>query len=126
MTILAGDREHSIHLDGQAQNPGLPSLCECISRSYSQARWLYELPGMATDPESEEWTDGFRTIRIPHKHLGIGISTSRQDPRTKLRARGFHTFDTIPRLNSTVARTKFSCLILGSADTADTLLLSAY
>jgi len=30
----------------------------------------------------------------------------------KLRAHGFHTFDTIPRLNPTVARTKFSCPIL--------------
>jgi len=38
----------------------------------------------------------------------------------KLRARGFNTFDTIPRLNPTIARTKFSCPILGSADTADT------
>jgi len=41
----------------------------------------------------------------------------------KLRAHGFHTFDTILRVNPTVARTKFSCPILGSADTADTLLL---
>jgi len=54
MTILAGDRQHSILLDGQAQNPGLPSLRECISCSYGQARWLYELPGRAADPESDE------------------------------------------------------------------------
>ena len=40
-----------------------------------------------------------------------------------LRARGLNTFDAIPRLNPTIARTKFSCQILGSADTADTLLL---
>jgi len=40
----------------------------------------------------------------------------------KLRAHGVHTFDTIPRLNSTVARTKFFCPMLGNADTADTLL----
>jgi hypothetical protein len=51
MMILAGDRQHSIHLEGQAQNPGLPTLRECISRRYGQARWLYELPGMVTDPE---------------------------------------------------------------------------
>jgi len=51
MTILAGDRQHSILLDGQAQKPGLPSLHECISRSYGQARWLYELSGIAADPE---------------------------------------------------------------------------
>ena len=79
MTIPAGDREHSILFDEQAQNPGLPSLRECISRSYGQARWLYELPVMATDPESDEWADGVKTIRIP-RHLGIGIGTSRQGP----------------------------------------------
>jgi len=44
----------------------------------------------------------------------------------KLRARGFDTFDTIPRLNPTIARTKFSCPILGSADTADTLLFTEW
>ena len=76
MTMQVGDRQHSIHLDGQARNPGLPSLRECISRSYGQARWLYELPGMATDPESDKWADGVKTIRIP-QHLGIGIGTSR-------------------------------------------------
>ena len=43
-----------------------------------------------------------------------------------LRAHGCQTFDTIPRLNPTVARTKFSCLILGSADTEDTLLLTEW
>ena len=53
-TIQVGDRQHSIPVDGQAWNPGLPSHRECISRSYGQARWLYELPGMATDPESDE------------------------------------------------------------------------
>jgi len=54
MTILAGDRQHSILLDGQAQNPGLPSLRECISCKYGQACWLYELPGMAADLDSDE------------------------------------------------------------------------
>ena len=44
----------------------------------------------------------------------------------KLRAHGFHTFDTIPRLNPSVARTKFSCLILGKADVVDTLLLTEW
>ena len=67
MTIQVGDRQRSIHLDGQARNPGLPLLRDCISRSYGQARWLYELPGMATDPESDEWADGVKTIRT----LGI-------------------------------------------------------
>jgi hypothetical protein len=52
MTNIAGDKQHSILLDGQAQNPGLQSLRECFSRSYSQARWLYELPGIAKDPHS--------------------------------------------------------------------------
>ena len=61
MTIQVGDREYSIPVDGQARNPGLPSLRECISRSYGQARWLYELPGMATDPESDEWADAMMT-----------------------------------------------------------------
>jgi len=45
----------------------------------------------------------------------------------KLRALGFNTFDTIPRLNPTIARTKFSfpiLVVLGSANTADTLLLT--
>ena len=42
----------------------------------------------------------------------------------KLRARGFNTLDTSPRLNPTIARTKFSNTILGSVDTADTLLLT--
>jgi len=79
MTILAGDRQHSIHLDGQAQNPGMPSLRECISRSHGQVRWLYKLPGMATDPESDKWADGVKTIRIP-QHLGIGIGASRHGP----------------------------------------------
>jgi len=44
----------------------------------------------------------------------------------KLRAHGFHNFDTIPGLNLTVARTKFSCLILGDVDTANTLLLTEW
>jgi len=44
----------------------------------------------------------------------------------KLRAHGFHTFDTIPRLNPSVARTKFSCPILGKANAADTLLLTEW
>jgi len=44
----------------------------------------------------------------------------------KLRAHGFHTFDTIPRLNPSVARTKFSCPILGKADVADTLLFTEW
>jgi len=44
----------------------------------------------------------------------------------KLRAHGFHTFETIPRLNPSVARTKFSCLILGKADVVDTLLLTEW
>jgi len=236
-------------LDGQAQNPGLSSLRECISRSYVQARCIYELPGMAADPESDEWVDGVRIIRIPQKHLGIGIGTNRQGPPhcitsiqagstiarnsnalvcelithidsistttmshselhralqgpeytsvslgiadpqgnaqtisvlrspsktsqiswaravkplrdrrrelektirgftkdeekelaslslgeavfvrlwPKLRAHWFQTFDTIPRLNPTIARTKFSCPILGSTDTADTLLLTKW
>jgi len=80
MTIPAGDREHSILFDGQAQNPGLPSLRECISRSYGHAHWLYELSGMAADPETDERADGVRTIRIPQKCLGIGIGTSRHGP----------------------------------------------
>ena len=65
MTIQVGDRQHSIPVDGQARNPlaGLPSLRECISRSYGQARWLYELPGMATDPEFDEWADGVKNSR---------------------------------------------------------------
>ena len=66
-------------MDGQARNLGLPSLSECISRSYGQAQWLYELLGMTTDPESDEWADGVKKIRIP-QHLGIGIGTSRQGP----------------------------------------------
>jgi len=44
----------------------------------------------------------------------------------KLRAHGFHTFDTIPRLNPSVARTKFSCPILGKADAVDTHLPSEW
>ena len=44
----------------------------------------------------------------------------------KLRAHGFHTFESIPRLNPTVARTKFSCPILGNAETADTLMLTEW
>jgi len=35
---------------------------------------------MATDPKSDEWADWVRTIRIPHKHLGIGIGASRHGP----------------------------------------------
>ena len=54
MTTQVGDQHHSIHLDGKARNPGLPSLRDFISHSYGQARWLYELKGMATDPESDE------------------------------------------------------------------------
>jgi len=80
LTILTGDRQHSILLDGQALNTGLPSLRECISHSYSQARWLYELPGLAADPESDEWAEGVRRIRIPQKHRGIGICTNSQGP----------------------------------------------
>ena len=79
MTIQLGDTQYSIPVDGQARNPGLPSLQECIARSYGQARWLYELPGMAIDPESDEWADGDKTIRIP-RHLGIGVGTSMQGP----------------------------------------------
>jgi hypothetical protein len=80
MTILAGDRQQSILLDGQTQNPGLPSLRECISRSYGQARWLYELPGIAADPDSDKWAEGVRTIWISLKHRSIGIGTNRQGP----------------------------------------------
>jgi len=79
MTIQVGDRQHSIPLNGQARNPGLPSLRECITHSYGQARWLHELSGMATDPESDECADGVKTIRIP-QHFGIGIGTSRHGP----------------------------------------------
>jgi len=79
MTIQVGDRQHSIPVDGQARNPGPPTLRECIPRSYGQARWLYELPGMATDPESDEWADGVKTTQIP-QHLGISIGTSRHGP----------------------------------------------
>ena len=43
-----------------------------------------------------------------------------------LRAHGFHTFDTIPRLNPSVARTQFSCPILGKVDAVDTLLLTEW
>ena len=43
----------------------------------------------------------------------------------KLRAHGFNTFD-IPRLNPSVARTKFSCPILGKVDAADILLLTEW
>jgi len=44
----------------------------------------------------------------------------------RLRAHGFHTCDTIPTLNPSVARTKFSCPILGKADVTDTLLLTEW
>ena len=44
----------------------------------------------------------------------------------KLRAHGIHTFNTIPRLNPSVARTKFSCPILGKVDAVDTLLLTEW
>ena len=47
----------------------------------------------------------------------------------RLRAHGVHTFDTIPRLKPTVARTKFSCPILGNLIRTwhiDTLLLTEW
>jgi len=44
----------------------------------------------------------------------------------KFRAHGFHTFDNIPRLDPSVARTKFSCLILGKTHAADTPLLTEW
>jgi len=44
----------------------------------------------------------------------------------KLRACGLITLDTILRLNPTIARTKFSCSVLGSAETADTLLFTEW
>jgi len=44
----------------------------------------------------------------------------------KLRAHGSHTFDTIPRLNPSVARTKFSCPILGNAHAANNLPLTEW
>jgi len=34
ITIVAEDKHHSIHIDGQVKNPGMSSLRECISRSY--------------------------------------------------------------------------------------------
>jgi len=34
---------------------------------------------MATDPESDDWADGVKKIRIP-QHFGIGIGTSRHGP----------------------------------------------
>jgi len=43
-----------------------------------------------------------------------------------LRTHGFHTFDTIPRINPSVARTKFSCPILGKADAANTFLFTEW
>ena len=44
----------------------------------------------------------------------------------KLSACGFNTLDNIPRLNATIARKRFLCSILGSTDTADTLLLTVW
>ena len=41
----------------------------------------------------------------------------------KLRAHGFHAFDTVPKLNPTM---KFSCPVLCNADMADTLLLTEW
>jgi len=78
--IAAGDRQYSILLDGQAKNPGLPSLRECIFHSYGQARWLHEIPGVATEPGSDEWTAGVKNIPVSIQHRGIGFGTNRQGP----------------------------------------------
>jgi len=80
ITIAAEYQHYSILIDGQAKNPGLPSLRECISHSYGQARWRHDLPGMAVDPSFDEWSKGVRTPPIPLKHRGISISTNRQGP----------------------------------------------
>ena len=81
MTIQVGDRQYSIPVDGQAWNPGLPSLCEYISRSYDQARWLYKLPGMATDPES---TNGLMVLKQSRSLniLALALAPAGKDPRT--------------------------------------------
>ena len=42
----------------------------------------------------------------------------------KLREHGFTTFDTIPRLNLTIAQTRFSCPILGGSNSTDAQLLT--
>ena len=78
--VASGVMQYSILIDGQARNPGLPSLRECISRNYGQARWLYELPGMATDAGSDERAAGFRTISVSAQSRGVGLGTNRQGP----------------------------------------------
>jgi len=78
--LAAGDEQYSILIDGQARNPGLPSLRECISRNYGQARWLHELPGMATDAGSDERAAGLKTIPVSAQRRGVGIGTNRQPP----------------------------------------------
>jgi len=80
LVIVAGANQHTIPVDGQARNPGLSSLRECISRSYGQAQWLYELPGMANDPESEGWAEGAWTLPISLIHKGVGLDTCRTGP----------------------------------------------
>jgi len=80
IVIGAGTSQHTIQVDGQARNPGLPSLRECISRSYGQAQWLYELPGMANDPDSEERAEGHWTLPTSSKYRGVGLDTDRSGP----------------------------------------------
>jgi len=50
-------------------------------RSYGQARWLYEIPGMATDPESDEWADGVN-ISGSFSILVLGLAPVGMDPCT--------------------------------------------
>ena len=81
IVIVAGANRHSILIDGQAKNPGLrPFLRECIARSYGQVQWLHELPGMASDPDSEGWAEGICTLPSSLIHRGLGIDTSRTGP----------------------------------------------
>jgi len=52
------------------------------------------------------------------------LSVEEAESLAQLKTHGFQTFDSIPKLNPTIARKKFSCPILSSVDTADTLLLT--
>ena len=80
-------------------------------------RWLHELSGTVVDLSSNEWTEAVRTLPVPLKHLGIGISTNTQAP--------LHTIISI-QAGSAVARNG-NMLVgesIGHIDTAPTSTVS--
>jgi len=93
----------------------------------SQISWARALTPLKDSRLELKWTTSDLTKDEERELVSLSLGEAafvRLWP--KLRALGFNSFDTIPRLNPTIVQTEIPCPILGSADTADTLLLTRW